>query len=302
MAESVLFFSHKGVIDFNIIEDILKKIREKREFRDLNKVTGKRVYSVIVECLENIVNHSAKVSIPDQGLWPYISVEDQDNKIIVRSGNLIEEEKKENLRSFIDKLNKNNEGELLALYEKIMCEEMKQGKNGAGLGFLIMRLKSGNDILYSFSQAESKFLFFDIQISIDKCNMRKLIIEKTINSPKVFLDPDKKIFEISGESRPPDVREFYSQVLKWFDEYSNYLKNSGSKSEPLVFNFDFEYFNSSSGKLILDICKSLATLRSDGFNLNINWHFEKDDYDMLEVGKELSKIVRVPFEYIEKME
>ena len=67
------------------------------------------------------------------------------------------------------------------------------------------------------------------------------------------------------------------------------------------FDFDFEYFNSSSGKLILDICKILASLRSKGFNVAVNWHFEKDDFDMLEVGKEMSKIVKLPFEYIQSM-
>jgi hypothetical protein len=127
------------------------------------------------------------------------------------------------------------------------------------------------------------------------------MIEKTSHSPKVIFDPDKKIFEISGESRPPDVREFYDQIIKWLDEFSLYLDKSGDKSEKIAFDFDFEYFNSSSGKLILDICKILANLRSKEFNINVNWHFEKDDYDMLEVGKEMSKIVKFPFEYVQSM-
>ena len=36
-----------------------------------------------------------------------------------------------------------------------------------------------------------------------------------------------------------------------------------------------------------------------GLNININWHFEKDDYDMLEAGKEMSRIVKFPFEFVE---
>lgn len=127
------------------------------------------------------------------------------------------------------------------------------------------------------------------------------MIEKTSHSPKVIFDPDNKIFEISGESRPPDVREFYDQIIKWLDEFSLYLVNSVDKSEKIAFDFDFEYFNSSSGKLILDICKILASLRSKEFNIVVNWHFEKDDFDMLEVGKEMSKIVKFPFEYIQSM-
>ncbi len=131
--------------------------------------------------------------------------------------------------------------------------------------------------------------------------MRKLLIDPTINSPKVILDPDNNVFEIAGESRPPDIREFYGQILDWLDEFSKKLILSNDKSGTLTFNFDFEYFNSSSGKMILDICKILARLRSDGFNIEVIWHYEKDDFDMLEAGKEMSKIVRFPFDFLQKL-
>jgi hypothetical protein len=129
--------------------------------------------------------------------------------------------------------------------------------------------------------------------------MRKLIIESTSYSPKVVLDPERKIYEISGESRPPDVREFYDQILTWMDDFSLELVKAEKKDEPVVFTFNLGYFNSSSGKLILDICKVLARLQSRGMNVTVNWYYEKDDVDMLGVGQEISRIVKFPFEYTE---
>ena len=126
--------------------------------------------------------------------------------------------------------------------------------------------------------------------------MRKLIIDQTSNSPKVILDPENKIYEISGESRPPDVREFYDQILTWMDDFSLELVKANDKKEPVVFTFNFGYFNSSSGKLILDICKVLARLQARGMNVTVNWHYEKDDVDMMEVGQEISRIVKFPFD------
>jgi hypothetical protein len=127
--------------------------------------------------------------------------------------------------------------------------------------------------------------------------MRKLIIDQTSNSPKVILDPEKKIYEISGESRPPDVREFYDQILTWMDDFSVHLIRAGDRNEPVLFIFNFGYFNSSSGKMILDICKILARLQAKGMNVKVNWHYERDDVDMMEVGQEISRIVKFPFEY-----
>ena len=127
--------------------------------------------------------------------------------------------------------------------------------------------------------------------------MKKVIINPTSNTPKVILDPDNYIFEISGESRPPDVAGFYSEILNWFDDYSSFLSRSHETGDPVVFNLDFEYFNSSSAKFILDFCKQIASARSKGKNILVKWHYEKDDKDMLESGKEISRIARFPFEY-----
>jgi hypothetical protein len=129
--------------------------------------------------------------------------------------------------------------------------------------------------------------------------MRKLIIDQTQNSPKVILDPENKIYEISGESRPPDVREFYDKIITWMDDFSLQLVKANNRTEPVIFTFNFEYFNSSSGKMILDICKVLARLQARGMNVKVDWHYERDDVDMMEVGQEISRIVKFPFEYTE---
>jgi len=129
--------------------------------------------------------------------------------------------------------------------------------------------------------------------------MRKLIIDPTPTTPSIVLDPDKKIYMISGESRPSDVREIYDQILSWLDEFSKYMININDIKDPVIFNFDLEYFNSSSAKLILDICKTLADMREKGVDVSIKWHYDKDDEDLLEAGKEMSKIVKFSFEYIE---
>jgi len=131
--------------------------------------------------------------------------------------------------------------------------------------------------------------------------MKKLIIESTSNSPKVILDSVNNLFEISGESRPENVSKFYKPILEWLDKFGMKLseqKNSNKKA-PYEFNFNFEYFNSSSAKFILDFCKKLGKLRSEGNDIVVKWHYEEDDEDMLEVGKEMSRMVKFSFEYVE---
>jgi hypothetical protein len=208
---------------------------------------------------------------------------------------------KSDLTKKLDNINNADNEALTYLYDEIINKEIKHDDNGAGLGFILMKLKSGNKIEYSFTRIDKKFSFFEINIVINKFIMRKLIFEKTESSPKVILDPDKNYFEISGESRPADVGSFYGEVLRWLDDYSLLLLKSQEIADPVVFNFDLEYFNSSSAKYILDFCKQIAAVRSKGRSIGVNWKYEEDDVDMYEAGKEMSRIAKLPFEYVKKV-
>ncbi|MEI6047511.1 MAG: SiaB family protein kinase [Bacteroidota bacterium] len=301
MPESGIILDYSGPVDLKVIELLLIKLKRTEEFTTLNKTTGKRVYALVVECLENISQNPVLALSDDPGIYTHISVRRENDKVFITAGNPIQGSTKDNLARRLDNLNSMDEFALRTLHENILKSESKNGENGAGLGLITMALKSGNKIDYSFEPLINGYLYFEIKISLNKYIMRKLIIDKTFGTPNVILDPEKKIYLISGESRPPDVREFYQQILSWMEEFGSYLIKSEDKKDPVVFNFNFGYFNSSSGKLILDICKVLAGFRLKGFNVIVNWHHEKEDVDMREAGKEFSKIVKFPFEFIESV-
>ena len=130
--------------------------------------------------------------------------------------------------------------------------------------------------------------------------MEKLLIESTGNSPRIVLDPENKNFEFSGESRPENVRKFYLPILEWLETYTKEQEKlkEGNRTTELQCQFNFEYFNSTSAKYILDIFKSLNAISALGIGLDIKWLYEEDDEDMLEVGQEMSRMSKLSFEYI----
>ena len=300
MAETGKLLEYTGQIDYKMIDQLLKKLKKSQEFINLDKTTGKRTYAIIVECLENIAKHFAKKSSVDVKKQPAILVIKLNNKVIIKASNPVAIDKTGELIRRLNQVNYLEEKVLKTLYENKINKVSNQEENGAGLGFMLMKLKSGNKITYKFTRIDNDYTDFELKVSVNEYIMRKLIINKTENSPKVILDPDKKIFEISGESRPPDVPVFYDEILRWMDDYSQYLTKTHESRDPVEFNLDFEYFNSSSAKYILDFCKQVARVRSNGKNVTVRWHYEDDDMDMLETGREMSRIAKVPFEYIQK--
>ena len=132
--------------------------------------------------------------------------------------------------------------------------------------------------------------------------MEALNIEATEFTPEVIMDPDTNRFEMSGESRPENAGKFYEKILKWMDNYYSlrYWRDSkfDDKSNSTVFEFRFEYFNSTSAKFILDILKKIETFRKDDMNVTVKWYYEEPDIDMKESGEEFASMTGVPFEYI----
>lgn len=122
--------------------------------------------------------------------------------------------------------------------------------------------------------------------------METIKIQGTEDTPKIMLDKENEIFEISGRSLPEDVSAFYEPVLNWLNEYA---ENPNKKT---IFNFKLTYFNTASSKLLLDILMKLEEMHEKGQDVLIKWHYPEDDEDMAEAGEEYADIVDVPFEQV----
>lgn len=122
--------------------------------------------------------------------------------------------------------------------------------------------------------------------------MEKIILEPTEETPKVILDKENSIFEISGNSLPEDVTTFYNPIIKWFEKYEK------APNEKTVFSFNFEYYNTSSSKMVLRLLEILKDMQRKGHKIEVQWHYLEDDEDMIEAGEDYSENLRIPFTFI----
>lgn len=131
--------------------------------------------------------------------------------------------------------------------------------------------------------------------------MQAIKIEQTKDSPLVILDHENNIFEISGESRPENVKIFYEPILIWLNDYKSYLfwLKENYQTEPKVnFKFCLEYFNSTSAKFLLDVLCALSVIKKEGANITIQWHYDEMDEDILDSGKEFALMANVDIDFV----
>ncbi|MCI5056929.1 MAG: DUF1987 domain-containing protein [Flavobacteriales bacterium] len=116
----------------------------------------------------------------------------------------------------------------------------------------------------------------------------------TEDSPKVILDKEKGLFEISGTSKPENVITFYFPILDWIDSY---IKNP---NDTTIFNVKMDYFNTSSYKMLYDMLMKLDSLKSAKKDVTIKWIYNREDEDMKEIGEKFKNLFRINVELVEE--
>ena len=122
--------------------------------------------------------------------------------------------------------------------------------------------------------------------------LKGIYLDKKPDTPKISLNTELGILEISGRSLPENAEIFYQPLLDWVD---NYMKTDPAKT---VLKIDLEYFNSSSVKQVLAILIKLEELFRSGKEVQVVWHYNKDDELMEMKGRELESIVELPFNLV----
>lgn len=127
-------------------------------------------------------------------------------------------------------------------------------------------------------------------------NDNEVFIKGTRETPEVHLSKSQSKISFFGRSLPENAKEFYNPIKDWIDKYVQNI-NSTSKETEVIFKF--EYFNTSSSKMIMEILMLIKKLQEKQPKLNVYWKYLEDDEDMIEAGEDYENITGVEFQYAE---
>lgn len=103
----------------------------------------------------------------------------------------------------------------------------------------------------------------------------------TKRTPYVLIDGTSGRFEMSGESMPEDLRQFFDPVLAE-------LEAELMRCKQLSARFQLVYFNSASARAIFDLIMRFDKMATGGASVQIRWVAEEDDDTMREYGEDFS--------------
>lgn len=122
--------------------------------------------------------------------------------------------------------------------------------------------------------------------------MKDLSIDKTAKTLEVSCSQGKLNF--TGCSITNDPKVFFAPVKNWIRDYL------GKPEKLTEVNLKFDYIDTASVKYVFDILNELKVLNArKGHSIVVNWYFDYDDPEILELGEIIQSKIGINFNFIE---
>lgn len=168
MMSNNLILVYQGHFTQETTKSILTMAERSLEATEEDPAIKRKVFSVLVESLQNIVKHNDDVSEGIHKQRAIFLIGRESDRYTIMSGNPLHKRRMGELKSTLDRINTLDKEGLKDLYRDIIQDTTISEKGGAGLGFVDMARKSGEKLGYDFPEMSEDFSFFCLKVSVSR--------------------------------------------------------------------------------------------------------------------------------------
>ncbi len=158
--------SHFGEFSQDLVNTISNDVEMFMLDSGDKKGTVKRMFSILVEGLQNIRLHGEKGKEGHQ--TSFFAIDQGADFYKIALGNLIYTRHNKDIESRITEINKMTREEVKTLYMEVLTNGIISNKGGAGLGFITMAMKSSNNLDCFFDEINNELSCFTLIITLDR--------------------------------------------------------------------------------------------------------------------------------------
>jgi hypothetical protein len=167
MEEENVLLSFKGIVTADLLTTMLNIMENKMHTMQESPKRQKKVFNVLVECLQNLYHHvdndvsgdNESKDILEKRSAIILIVKEKEN-FLIRTGNYIDNIKVHELRDRLDKINSLDKDALKDYYQSSLNSSTVSSKGTAGLGMIDIARKSGNKLDFEFLKVNEEMSFF----------------------------------------------------------------------------------------------------------------------------------------------
>lgn len=164
--------SFSGPLSQGMLNGLGKTLKVEMCTHKADEMTKTKVFAVLVELMQNMINYSAERAIVENDessdiRFGIVAVGLQSSRYVVLCGNKVEIEKKDILDRYLKKLLDMDKEQLKEYYkEKRRNQSLSSDSKGAGLGFIEIARKSSQPFEYELRTVDENYAFFTIKTYI----------------------------------------------------------------------------------------------------------------------------------------
>ena len=171
MEQEKVILSFNGVVTSDFLTAVLDIMENKMNDLDESPKTKKKVYYVLVECLQNLYHHiedeEGVISNSKVSKAALVMIVKDEDAFLIQTGNYIDKKNVEKLDQRLKKINSLDKEDLRDYYREVLGNGSVSNKGTAGLGMIDIARKSGNKLEYEFLDIDEEFSFFSLNVKIN---------------------------------------------------------------------------------------------------------------------------------------
>ncbi len=167
MDENNIYLIWSGHVSHDIGKEVISFAETKlAEEAEVEWMQRKRVFSTLVELLDNVENNSPGQDIEEKYGKPIAIIRFVDRVFYLTTGNLVINQKVPELKSKLDEINSKDKEGLKELFVKALTEQITDDDSTGNMGLIEMAKKSGSKLNYQFDTINDSYSYYMLTVSV----------------------------------------------------------------------------------------------------------------------------------------
>jgi hypothetical protein len=168
MAENNIYLMWSGHISPDVGKEVLSFTETKLAEEDIVSNLRKRVFSILVEILENVAKYSPGREPEEQFGMPVAMIRMVEKEYTLTTGNLILNSKVDHLQEKLDNINTYDKVGLKELFRKSLSGQSISSDSTGNMGLIDMARKSGSKLEYQFEKINDLYSYYTLTVKVEE--------------------------------------------------------------------------------------------------------------------------------------
>lgn len=163
-----VMLSFKGDLSPELVTALLGLVERKMDLIEADQRVRKRVFNVVMECLQNLYHHNVRIAVDIHTTDPQgvVMIAHNEKGYSVLTGNFMASDDVHGLKAHLDRINGCEPEQLRDLYKETLNDGRFGRAGGGGLGIIDIARKSGRKLEYGFVPYDKENAFFSLNVNV----------------------------------------------------------------------------------------------------------------------------------------